>query len=46
MNCLPTCHQYTLYLDLIVRRQGITNNEARKLYGLFTVAQWIELLKR
>lgn len=41
---LPSCLQYSKYLNIAVYRFKITINEARKKYGLYTVKQWEELL--
>jgi hypothetical protein len=42
---LPTCKQYSEFLDLVTEKLKINRNEARSLYGKFTVNQWHELLK-
>lgn len=42
---LPTCKQYSEFLDIATEKLKIDRNEARSLYGKFTVDQWTELLK-
>jgi hypothetical protein len=42
---LPTCKQYSEFLDLVTEKLKIDRNAARSLYGKFTVDQWTELLK-
>lgn len=45
-NLLPSVLQYSKYLDVITAKTGITRNAARKKYGLFTIAQWEQELKK
>ncbi len=42
---LPSCHLYGRFLELAVEKLNITKDKARKLYGLYTVKQWEQLLK-
>jgi len=42
---LPSCHLYGRYLEIAVEKLGISENEARSLYGQYSVKQWEELLK-
>jgi len=42
---LPTCTQYTHFLDEAVKRLKISRDEARTKYGKYTHGQWKELLK-
>jgi len=41
---IPPVELYSRYLELAVEKLGITKDEARDRYGLYTVAQWRELL--
>ncbi len=43
-DSLPGVHLYSRYLE-IAEQQGISKEEARDKYGLYTVAQWEKLLK-
>lgn len=42
---LPTCKQYSEFLDIATEKLKIDRNAARSLYGKFTIDQWTELLK-
>lgn len=44
-NSLPSCHLYSRFLEIAVEKLNISKNDARNKYGLYTVAQWEELLK-
>jgi hypothetical protein len=44
-DVLPTCTDYSFFLDEAVKRLKITKDEARDQYGKFTYGQWKELLK-
>jgi len=42
---LPSCTEYSYFLDTAVNKLKISRDEARNKYGLFTYGQWKELLK-
>ena len=42
---LPTCSEYSYFLDEAEKRLKITREEARNKYGQLTYGQWKELLK-
>lgn len=42
---IPSVHLYKRYLEIASEKLGITIEEARNKYGLYTVKQWEELLK-
>ena len=44
-DTLPTCNEYSYFLDEAVKRLKISIDEARDKYGLFNYGQWKELLK-
>ena len=41
---LPTCTDYSFFLDKAVKKLKISKDEARNQYGKFTYGQWKELL--
>lgn len=43
-DLLPSCLEYSHFLDAITTRDGITRDQARHKYGLYTVKQWHYLL--
>lgn len=43
-SSIPSCHLYGRYLDMAVEKLNISKDEARDKYGLYTVAQWEQLL--
>lgn len=43
---LPTVMMYQDYLQRVCVKLGISTDEARERYGLFTVGQWEEMLNR
>lgn len=43
---LPTCKQYSNYLATATERFGITIDECRNKYGLYSQEQWNELLTK
>ncbi len=45
-NNLPTIQEYTDYIQQACSQYGISTNEARERYGLYTVGQWEELLNQ
>ena len=44
-DILPTCTEYSYFLEQAEIRLKISRDEARNKYGLFTYGQWKELLK-
>lgn len=44
-DSLPSCHLYGRFLEIVQEKLGITIEEARNKYGLYTVAEWEKLLK-
>jgi len=44
-DSLPSCHLYGRFLEIAQEKLGITIEEARNKYGLYTVAEWEKLLK-
>lgn len=44
LNSLPTCLDYSNFLDRAMNRFKITRDEARHKYGQFTYDQWNKLL--
>ena len=44
-NSLPTCHLYSRFLEIAEEKLKISRDEARNMYGLYTVNQWELLLK-
>lgn len=44
-DLLPTCMEYSYFLDKAVEKLKITRDEARDNYGSYTHGQWKELLK-
>jgi hypothetical protein len=44
-DILPTCTDYSFFLDKAVEKLKITRDEARDQYGKYTYGQWKELLK-
>lgn len=44
-NVYPLINHYNDFLQKAINKFGITLNEARTKYGLFTYNQWNELLK-
>jgi hypothetical protein len=44
-NKLPSVSMYTKYLEAAVQKLGISKDEARNRFGLYTISQWEELLK-
>jgi hypothetical protein len=45
MDKLPFCFKYTRLLNVASFKFGLTMNECRDKFGLFTNRQWKELLK-
>jgi hypothetical protein len=45
MDKLPTVSEYSKYLQIAIKKFGITIDEARSRYGLFTTSEWEKLLK-
>lgn len=43
-DLLPTVSEYSRYLDIAQNQFGISREQARKKYGLYTIGQWNELL--
>lgn len=43
-NKLPSVSMYTKYLEDAVQKLGITKEEARNRFGLYTISQWEALL--
>lgn len=43
-NMLPTVLEYSRYLDIAQNQFGISREQARKKYGLYTIGQWKKLL--
>jgi hypothetical protein len=43
-DLLPTCQEYSFFLDKAVEKLKITIDEARSKFGLFTYGQWKETL--
>jgi len=43
-DLLPTCTDYSFFLDKAVEKLKITKDEARDKYGKFTYGQWKDLL--
>lgn len=43
-DLLPTCTDYSFYLDKAVEKMKITKDEARSKYGQYTYGQWKQLL--
>lgn len=46
LNILPTCYDYSRFLERAVFELNISINEARRNYGLYTYKQWFELLNK
>ena len=44
MDKLPTCSEYSSYLEKAVKNLRITLEEARSKYGLYTKREWEKLL--
>ena len=44
-DTLPTCNEYSFFLDKAVTKFGISINDARSKFGLLTYGQWKELLQ-
>ncbi len=44
MDTLPTCTNYSNFLDRAMNTFNISRNEARNKYGSFTNKQWDDLL--
>ncbi len=44
-DLLPTCTDYSFFLDKAVEKLKISRDEARDQYGKYTYGQWKELLK-
>lgn len=42
---LPTCNEYSFFLDKAVSKFKLSINEARDRFGSFTHGQWKELLQ-
>jgi len=42
---LPPAHLYGRFLEIAEEKLGISKDEARNKYGLYTVQQWETLLK-
>ena len=43
-DLLPTCQEYSFFLDKAVEKLKITIDEARSKFGQFTYGQWKETL--
>ena len=43
-NKLPTVSDYSRLLDIAQNKFGISREQARKKYGLYTIGQWKKLL--
>ena len=43
-DMLPTVMQYSRYLDIAQNKFGISREQARRKYGLYTIGQWNKLL--
>lgn len=43
-HLLPTVSEYSRYLDIAQNKFGISREQARKRYGLYTIGQWKKLL--
>lgn len=43
-SSLPPCHLYGRFLEIAEEKLGITKEDARNKYGLYTVAEWETLL--
>ena len=41
---LPSCHLYKRFLEITEEKLGITKDQARDKYGLYSVAEWEKLL--
>lgn len=46
LNLLPPCMQYADNLLAAVRKFKITMDQARNLYGQYTIKEWNELLTK
>lgn len=44
-DILPTCTEYSYFLDQAEIRLKISRDDARSKYGQYTYGQWKELLK-
>jgi hypothetical protein len=44
-SSLPPCQLYGRFLEMAEEKLNITKDEARKLYGQYTIAEWEKLLK-
>jgi len=42
---LPPCTLYSRFLEIAEEKLGISKDEARRQYGLYTVQEWETLLK-
>lgn len=42
---LPPCAMYARFLEMAVEKLNITIDEARNLYGKYTIKEWETLLK-
>ena len=43
-DLLPTVMEYSRYLDIAQNKFGISREEARKRYGLYSIGEWNKLL--
>lgn len=44
-HLIPSCSDYTYFLNESIKRLEISIEDARNKYGLYTYGQWKELLK-
>lgn len=44
-DSLPCVHLYTRYLEIAEEKLGISKDDTRSKYGLYTVGEWEKLLK-
>ena len=43
---IPSCSEYSKYIQIAMMKFGISAKEVRKQYGLYTTKQWVELLSK